>query len=211
MSHKKINIIIADDHVMFRQTLSSFLQYDDAIKIQGQAGNGEELLHVLNSKKADIILLDVHMPIMSGVEALAILKTRFPDIKVIIISSDFSPFLLNEYTKIGVHGFLPKGCDTQVLLDAIHETIKFGNSLSISQALLQKTNTPYTNPFLLTKKEMQVLSLTSKGNSNKKIASTIYVTERTVEFHKTNIYNKTGLQSLSEMIAYGIKNGLDKL
>lgn len=211
MPRKKINIIIADDHVLFRQALGSFLQLDDTINIQGEAGNGEELLHVLNSKKADVILLDVHMPVMGGVEAMAILKTRFPDVKIIIISSDFSPFLLCEYTEKGAHGFLPKNCDATMLIQAIHQTIGQGNSLSISNELIKKNNTSFKNPFDLTEKEMQVLSLTSKGNSNKSIASTINVSERTVEFHKTNIYSKTGIKSLAEMIAYGIKNGLDKL
>lgn len=211
MPHKNINIIIADDHTLFRQALRSLLaQYAD-ISITGEAANGEELLRVLNSCQAHIVLLDVHMPIMSGVEALDVLRTRFPDIKVIIISSDFSPFLLTEYTKKGVHGFLPKGCDTDILIEAIHETMAKGNSLAISKALIQKNHSPFTNPFQLTEKEMQVLSHTSKGLSNKDIASTMHVAERTVEFHKTNIYTKTGSKSLADMIAYGIKNGLDKL
>jgi DNA-binding NarL/FixJ family response regulator len=207
-----VRIVIADDHAMIRQAIVSFLQdYINEVFIVGEAADGEELLKVLNSQKADMVLLDLNMPVMNGAKALEVIRKRFPDLKIIVISSDFSPFLLESYFKKGVHGYIPKGCDIEVLVRAILEVQKNGNCFSISKSLIKTKTTPYKNPYKLTPKEMKVLSLTSKGHSNREIGGFLEVSESAIEYHKTNIYHKTGLKSLADLISYGIKNGLDNL
>ena len=208
---KEIRIVVADDHSMFRQGVVMLLKHYTDVIIIGEAGNGEELLKLLNSRRADIILLDIHMPVMNGTQALDILKVRFPDVKIIIISADFSPFLLEEYIKRGIHGFIPKGCDIEILMEAINDVAKYGECHPLSRSIVARKSMPFRNHFNLTEKEMRVLSLTCKGNSNKEIAVIMDVAERTVEFHKTNIYLKTDLKSLADLISYGIKNGLDNI
>lgn len=209
--NQEIKIVLADDHSMFRQGISMLLkEYSDVIII-GEASHGEELLKLLNSRKADIILLDIHMPVMNGSQTIDILRVRFPDIKIIVVSMDFSPFLLEEYIKKGVHGFIPKGCDIEILMEAINDVRKHGECFALSRSIIKRKTMPFKNHFNLTEKEMMVLSLTCKGNSNKEIGSVLLIAERTVEFHKTNIYSKTEMKSLAEIISYGIKNGLDNL
>lgn len=207
-----VRIVIADDHAMIRQALVSFLQdYINAVLIVGEATNGEELLKVLTSRSADIVLLDLNMPVMNGAQALEVIKKQFPDLKIIVISSDFNPFLLESYIKKGIHGYIPKGSDIEVLVRAILEVQKNGNCFALSRSLVKKKTEPYKNPYKLTTKEMQVLSLTCQGYSNKEIGEVLEVTDSAVEFHKTNIYHKTGLKSLADLISYGIRNGLDVL
>lgn len=207
-----VRIVIADDHAMIRQAIVSFLQdYISEVFIVGEAADGEELLKVLNSQKADMVLLDLNMPVMNGAKALEVIRKRFPDLKIIVISSDFSPFLLESYLKKGVHGYIPKGSDIEVLVRAILEVQKNGNCFAISKSLIKTKTEAYKNPYKLTPKEMQVLSFTSKGHSNKEIGGFLEVSESAIEYHKTNIYNKTGLKSLADLISYGIKNGLDNL
>lgn len=206
-----IRIIIAEDHAMVRQTLSDFLHQQEDMTMVGEAGNGEELLALLNSRPADLILLDLHMPIMNGAQTLDIITKRFPDIKIIIISMDFGPFLLDEYLRKGAHGFIPKGCDIEVLLRAIYEIKANGNCIALSKSLIKTKAPAFNNSFGLTKKQLHVLSLTCKGSSNAEIASMLNITTSAVEFHKKNIYLKTGLKSQADLIAYGIKNGLDML
>ena len=212
---KKIRIVIADDHVMFRQGIISLLKFDPGILIAGEAANGRELLSVLNGNHADIVLLDIQMPVMNGTQALEVLRQRFPDLGVIIVSMEFNPAMAEEYFARGAHGFIPKGSDVDVLVEAIYKVKENGNCYDLSFKLAAQLNRhslkTFKNGFVLSSREIEVLRLTCKGNSNKEIGQALRIADRTVEFHKTNIYLKTGLKSLSEIIAYGIKNGLDML
>jgi DNA-binding NarL/FixJ family response regulator len=208
---KPIRIIIAEDHAMIRQMMTDFLHQQEGMTMVGEAGNGEELLGLLNSRPADLVLLDLHMPVMHGAATLEVIKERFPDLKVVIISMDFGPFLLEEYIRRGAHGFIPKGCDIEVLLRAIYEVKANGHCLPLSKSLLKTKMPSFVNSFDLTEKQLQVLSLTCKGSSNPEIAAVLDITTSAVEFHKKNIYLKTGMKNQAELIAYGIKNGLDML
>lgn len=208
---KPIRLIIAEDHAMVRQMMADFLHQQEGMTMVGEAGNGEELLALLNSRPADLVLLDLHMPVMNGAKTLDLIKKRFPDLKIVIISMDFGPFLLDEYIRRGAHGFIPKGCDIEVLLRAIYDVKAYGHCLPLSKSLLKTKMPVFANTFDLTEKQVQVLSLTCKGLTNPEIAAMLNITTSAVEFHKKNIYLKTGLKSQAEMIAYGIKNGLDML
>ncbi len=211
--NEKIRIVIADDHAMFRQGISSLLKFDPGLVIAGEAANGSELLKTLNGRHADIILLDIQMPVMNGTQTLEVLKQRFPDLGVIIVSMEFNPTIVQKYFERGAHGFIPKGCDVEVLVDAIYQVKEKGNCYDLSFELAGRLNKyslkHFENTYVLSTREIEVLRLACKGNSNKEIGHTLRITERTVEFHKTNIYLKTGLKSLSDLIAYGIRNGLD--
>lgn len=209
---EKIRIAIADDHRMFRQGIIALLSLNERIKVVGEVSDGSELLLLLNSLYADIVLLDIQMPIMNGIQALEILKQRFPDLGVIIVSMEFNPNMAEEYFERGAHGFIPKGCDVEVLVNAIYQVKEKGNCYELSFELASSLNKnsikSFKNSYVLSLREIEVLRLTCKGNSNKEIAQVLRIAERTVEFHKTNIYMKTGLKSLSDLIAYGIKSGL---
>jgi len=211
--NEKIRIVIADDHAMFRQGIISLLKFDAGLVVTGEASNGSELLKTLNGRHADIVLLDIQMPVMNGTQTLEILKQRFPDLRVIIVSMEFNLPIMERYFEKGAHGFIPKGCDVEVLVDAIYKVKENGNCYDLSVALAARlskhSSRNFENTYILSSREIEVLRLACRGNSNKEIGYTLRITERTVEFHKTNIYLKTGLKNLSDLIAYGIKNGLD--
>ncbi len=210
--NKKIRIVIADDHAMFRQGIISLLKFDPRLSVIGEAANGSELLKTLNGRQADIILLDIQMPVMNGTQTLEILRQRFPDQGVIMVSMEFNPSIVARYFEKGAHGFIPKGCDVEVLVDAIYKVKETGNCYDLSFELANRLNKyslkNFENTYVLSTREVEVLRLACQGNSNKEIARILRIAERTVEFHKTNIYMKTGLKSLSDLIAYGIKSGL---
>jgi DNA-binding NarL/FixJ family response regulator len=211
--NEKIRIVIADDHRMFRQGLNALLNLNERIKVVGEVSDGSELLLFLSNFYVDIVLLDIQMPVMNGTQALEVLKQRFPDHRIIMVSMEFNAFMLEEYFKRGAHGFIPKGCDIEVLIEAIYKVKEEGHCHNLSFKLVAQLNKhslkPFKNKFILSPREIEVLSLTCRGNSNKEVGTMLQITERTVEFHKTNIYSKTGLKNLSDLIAYGIKNGLD--
>lgn len=197
---------------MFRQGIISLLKFDPKLSVIGEAANGSELLKTLNGRQADIILLDIQMPVMNGTQALEILRQRFPDQGVIMVSMEFNPSIVARYFEKGAHGFIPKGCDVEVLVDAIYKVKESGNCYDLSFELAHRLNKyslkNFENTYVLSTREVEVLRLACQGNSNKEIAQVLRIAERTVEFHKTNIYMKTGLKSLSDLIAYGIKSGL---
>lgn len=197
---------------MFRQGISSLLKFDPRLNVIGEAANGSELLKTLNGRQADIILLDIQMPVMDGTQTLEVLKQRFPDMGVIMVSMEFNPSIVARYFEKGAHGFIPKGCDVEVLVDAIYKVKDSGNCYDLSVKLANKLNKcslkHFENTYVLSAREVEVLRLACQGNSNKEIGHTLRIAERTVEFHKTNIYMKTGLKSLSDLIAYGIRSGL---
>lgn len=211
----KIRLVVADDHAMFRQGLITLLKGYQDILVIGEASNGKELLKLLSNVNADIALLDIQMPVMNGLEALEVLTKRFPDIRVIMVSMEFNNTLLQKYIAMGIHGFVPKGCDIDVLTEAIYEVRRKGNCFDLSIKLVEKYSKQeleaFKNKLALSPREIEVLSLTCKGKSNKEIATDLFISERTVEFHKSNIYAKTGLKNPADLISYGIKNGLDIL
>lgn len=200
---------------MFRQGIISLLKFDPKLLVSAEAANGRELLKILNGTRADVVLLDIQMPVMNGTETLEVLKQRFPDLGVIIVSMEFNPAIAEDYFERGAHGFIPKGCDVEVLVQAIYEVKQKGNCYDLSFDLAVQLNKhslkAFKNNFVLSAREIEVLRLTCQGNSNKEIGQALRIAERTVEFHKTNIYLKTGLKSLSDLIAYGIRKGLDVL
>jgi len=197
---------------MFRQGIISLLKVDPKLLVIGEAANGSELLKTLNGRHADIALLDIRMPVMSGTQALEVLRQRFPDLRVIMVSMEFNPSIVARYFEKGAHGFIPKGCDIEVLVEAIYKVREAGNCYDLSVELAGRLNKyslkNFENTYVLSSREVEVLRLACQGNSNKEIGHMLRIAERTVEFHKTNIYMKTGLKSLSDLIAYGIKSGL---
>lgn len=206
---KITTLILADDHSMFRQGIISLLKEFDHIKISAEASNGEELLQLLKTSRADIVLLDLQMPVMNGGKALAQIRKLIPFQKVIILSMDFSQAMLDQYLSENMaQGFIPKNAEINILLEAIETTAEEGNCIELSRSLLNTFAKEFKNEFELTPRETEILSLCCKGLSNAQIAAASGISERTVEFHKTNIYEKTGFKNQRELIRYGIQNKL---
>jgi DNA-binding NarL/FixJ family response regulator len=208
---ERIKIIMVDDHKMLIQGLKSTFKDFPEIAVIGECSNGKELLELLKHKQPDIVLLDIEMPDMDGDETLKVLSSRYPSIKVIIVSMHCGEVLLEEYVKKGARGFIPKDGDIAVLIQAMREVKNKGNCYDLS-TILAKGKKPYCKPFLnpdnLSEREIEVLILTCKGRANKEIAHELNIVERTVELHKTHIYTKTNLKKVADLVLYGVKNGL---
>lgn len=210
-------IFIVDNNTSTRKGLSAILNIDSNNQIIGEAASAEELFDKINHIVPDIIILDLEMPGMGGEKALIKLKELFPDIKVIIYSMYFESWLIDKLINEGANGFIPKGCDDEVILLTIN-SVKQNNLIDnkiISEALISKlkdnNKKPFINPHDLSEKEILILNNICLCKSNKQIANDLNISERTVEFHKTNIFKKTGIDNCGALIIYSIKEGLFRL
>lgn len=210
-----INIFIVDDQGIVRDGLKMLLSLNEEIKIIGEAGNGEELLSLLTTKVPDVILMDVQMPIMNGIEATKAVKQKYPQVKVLILTT----FNQDEYVvgglKSGADGFILKDSDLQEIIKAIKAayegklllhpevTSKLINALqnapeSPTESKVEKKDLSE----LLTPREIEVVEQIMQGKSNKTISATLFLTEGTVKNYVSRILEKLELKSRSELIIY---------
>lgn len=199
---EKIRIIVTDDHQSYRQGLVSILKEENIFTI-GQAENGNELLNLLDVEllKPDVILLDLDMPKMDGNVALAQIKARHPEIKVIILSSFSEGSLQNDFKSKGASSYLNKNTDVKIIADTIkrtHYLVDYSN-------ILQKIKS------LFTERELQVIPLLLAGKTSRQIADILGVAEKTIEQYRNRLYDKTGTANGFEFSAYCAREGLNFL
>ncbi len=211
---KPIHLGVADDHLVLRQGLILLLKEYDNINIIIDVSNGKELLDALKKSKPDIILLDIEMPVMNGSEALDKIVLKYPDIKVIIMSMHFSDAYIIEFIKKGACAFIPKNCDIEKVVDAIHSVHEFGyyydNKVSAAMASLIK-KTPLESMIQgteFTRRELDVIRLICLKMSSNDIAKTLSLSIRTIEGHRYNISKKTNASGVMELIEYVTQNNL---
>jgi DNA-binding NarL/FixJ family response regulator len=212
---EQINLAIVDDHELFRYSLRMKLEsrYPE-IHIAGEAAKGTELFGLLETVAVDIVLLDVMMPGMNGIEVARRLKTQYPAVKILAISSDNSAQTIQEMLHIGIDGFISKNnCNGDILIEAIHTIMQgfefFGQDISeiISRVYLAKKNTArITDEF--TELEKCVIQYSIEGLTAKKIADRMFLSPRTVDWHKSNIFKKLGINSTLELVKFAVKNGI---
>lgn len=214
---QQTKIFFVDNSLATRKGLIAILQSDPTNIVCGEAGTAEELFDKILNNKPDIVILDLEMPGMGGEKALPELKRRYPEIKVIIYSMYFESWLIDKLINEGANGFIPKGCDDEIIFMTIN-SVKQNNLIDnklISETLICKlkdnNKKPFVNPHGLSEKEITVLNNICLCKSNKQIAHDLQITERTVESHKTNIFKKTGVDNCSALIIYSIKEGMLKI
>ncbi|HWY11281.1 MAG TPA: response regulator transcription factor [Bacteroidia bacterium] len=211
----KIKIHLVDDQQLFRQGVRSLLKGFNNLEVTGEAGNGIELLESLKESEPDVILLDIKMPLMNGEEAAKEIKKNFPGIKIIILTMHDEAYYILELIKIGIDGFLPKNCDIKEIVIAI-ESVNAGKIYfeeNIARAL--ETCEEFVRPEncvlgqkALDEMEKNVLKAICAGKRDKEIADHLNMSVYTVDFHKRNIKEKTGLQTSAELALYAVKNGI---
>jgi len=218
----KIKVLIVDDHRLLRDGLAALLSRADDIEIVGSVPSGEEAISVFPSLEPDIILMDIMMGGMTGIEATRWIKEQDKNVKVIIISSEIRKELVTAGIQCGIDGYLPKDVDVEVLHEAIR-TVNGGNHYFneaitnlVFEDFYQKkklTNTQgkITLPNDLTKRELEVLALVASGKSNQEVADDLFISIKTVETHKNHILDKLGLKNTAELVKYAIKNKLISL
>lgn len=213
---KSINLIIVDDHQLVRDGLKSLLSSHPGIVILGEASSGSELLKLLKENQPDILMLDVSLPGMSGLDITRIISTDYPDIKVMIVSMHIAEDFIFTALKAGARGYVHKNASRQELISAI-ETIHEGKeyfSTQVSDIILKsyirkaKSGVRQESEGIdvLSQREKELLKYVAEGFSNSSIAEKMSISVRTVETHKTNILQKLGLHSIVDLVKYAIRN-----
>ena len=219
---EKSKVLIVDDHRLLRDGLSALLSQADDIDIVGSVPSGEEAISIFPSLKPDVILMDIMMGGMTGIEATRWIKEQDPNAKVILISSEIKKELVTAGIQCGIDGYLPKDVDLSVLREAIRTVRNGGRYFNeaitnlVFEDFYQKkklTNTQgkVTLPNDLTKREQEVLALVAAGKSNQEVADELFISIKTVDTHKNHILDKLGLKNTAELVRYAIKNKLISL
>jgi DNA-binding NarL/FixJ family response regulator len=202
----KPGIIIVDDHRLFRSGLKYILDESDKYRVIAEASNGAEFLEIIQKVTPDLVIMDISMPIMNGIEASKNALSQFPDMKILILSmygeSEYYSVLLN----IGVKGFVLKDSDNDEFYTAINKVLE--GSTYFSQELLLGIIRQYSlqNSVKLTRREKEILELISQGYSNQAISGKLNISQRTVERHRTNLLEKTGSKNSISLVVFALKN-----
>ena len=210
-------IIIVDDHDLFRLGLQTTLKNRHAdISVVGEAHSGTSLFSLLKTTACDLVLLDIALPDMSGIEIARILKTKHPKLKIIVISADNSAPIIEELIDIGIEGFINKSnCNSDTLAEAIRSVMQgieyFGKDISeiiYRIYVAQKKTSEISSEF--SEQEKSVIQYCHQGLSGKQIADRLNLSLRTVDWHKSNIFRKLGINTTLEMVRFAVKNGIIK-
>ncbi|MBE9467797.1 MAG: response regulator transcription factor [Bacteroidetes bacterium] len=209
----QINIIIVDDHSLFRNGLKILLNNIENINVVAEAPNGKEYLDEIEKIDADIVLMDINMPVMDGIEATKKSLEKFPNLKIIALSMYGDAEYYYKMIDAGVKGFLLKNSDIKEVIDAIKKVNNGENYFS--QELLynvvknisptEKTN---KQQIKLSKRELEVLREICKGFSNQEIADELSISKRTVDKHRANLLSKTQSKNTASLVMYAIENKL---
>lgn len=205
---KPVKILIADDHLMVREGLKQILELDGDIQVVGQADDGLQCLQILEYLKPDVILLDINMPNMNGLQVLEKLRKSGNKEKVLILTIHNEVEYLMKAVEVGVNGYVLKDSASSVLRKAIF-TVYEGDTYiepSLTPILREKMERDDAAEELLTKREIEVLKLLAEGLFNKEIAYKLSISEKTVKNHVSNIFKKIGVADRTQAAVYAIKN-----
>ena len=205
-----ISVVIADDHPIFLFGLCNALGNYPGIKIVATASNGLEALKLLESKVPDLLILDIIMPVMDGIETARAVREKYPYVKILALSSDSSEQNLAQLVGIGINGFVSKNAAESEIVQAIHSVCSgydyFGADIaSLIRRIHNAKNLPDS---LFTDRELEIIKFSCHGLRYKEIADRLKISERTVETHKNNIFRKLGISSSVELVIYAIRNGI---
>jgi len=208
VTKKKYKVIIADDHTLFRQGLKLILEDMDDIKVVADVANGKELIQIVSVEEPDLIIMDINMPVVNGIEASKILLHDNPELKILVISMYGDEQYYNSVIENGVRGFILKDADNSELRTAV-KMILNGKSY-FSQDLLLKLirNRQATPKIVLTAREKEILGLICEGLSSSEIAEKIFLSERTIENHRANLLDKTGCRNSLSLVIFALRNNL---
>jgi DNA-binding NarL/FixJ family response regulator len=209
---QKLNIIIVDDHEFFRSGLKMVINRLKYARVIGEAANGKEFLNLLGEKEPDIVLIDIQMPVMNGIEATRLAMEEYPDLKIVALTMFDDEEYVQSMIDAGARGFLLKNITREVLDQAL-QAIQSGNNYYSPELWGFFTRKVVSEPrsdedVQLTRREKEILQLICDGLSNKEIADRLFISERTVIGHKSNLLSKTNTKSSVGLLSYAIKNRL---
>ncbi len=212
----KIRVMIADDHAMVRQGLKTIIELEDDIEVVSQAANGEQAVLLARQDKPDIILMDINMPVLNGLQAIKILKEENCNCKIIVLTLHQDREYLFRTIQLGCEGYVLKDAESSVLIEAIRsvyrektyiqpnmtgELVKEYNRIT----LIEQDNSITKN---LTNREIEVLKLIADGLINKEIAKKLFISEKTVKNHISNIFKKLDVNDRTQAAIYAFKHNI---
>ena len=209
-----IRVLITDDHKVVRRGLRGFLELDPGLEVVGEASNGEEAVELARRLEPDVVLMDLLMPVMDGIEATGRIRRELPDVEVVALTSVLEDASVAGAIRAGAIGYLLKTTDADELREAIRAAAAGQVRLAPEAAarLMREVRSPVTGPETqaepLTERETEVLRLLARGKANKQIARELFVTLSTVKTHVNNLYRKLGVRSRTQAIARAKELGL---
>lgn len=209
----RIKVLLVDDHQLIIDGLKSLLKNTDEIVVVAEANNGREALRILDMLEIDVVLMDIDMPVMNGIDTLKEMQKLNSRFKVIILSMHQEAGMIKSLMSIGAHGYLLKSCAQDELISAIRK-VAAGQQFFSPEVTLSLLNPTPNNPLntnqpeLLTDRETEILKLIAEGFSNKEIGSKLFISHRTVDTHRTNLMKKLNSSNIAGLISYAIKNGI---
>jgi two-component system, NarL family, response regulator DegU len=210
---KPVNIMIADDHSMVREGIKQLLELDGDIVVTSEASNGKQCIELLDENRTDVLLLDINMPIMNGLQVLQYIRENRVKVKVLILTIHNEVEYLMRAVEHGVDGYVLKDSDSSVLKKAIF-CVNRGESFiqpeltPILKMKLEEKNNQTNDDDALTKREIEVLKLLAEGLFNKEIAYMLAISEKTVKNHVSNIFKKINVSDRTQAAVYAIRNNL---
>lgn len=217
--NKRIRVIIADDHPIFRQGLRiTFGAVSEEFELVGEAIDGASALHLVEELQPDVVLVDVRMPGIDGLEALERIRANWPRVSVVILTTYNDDELVLRGLQAGASGYLLKDCDLETLLNAVRtaargDTLLQAGTIERLLQALPRAATPaqssrHASPFELTEREREVLAGVARGERNKEIAARLGLTRRTIDTYLGNIFTKLGVDSRASAVAVALEHGL---
>ncbi len=218
---KKIQVILVDDHQLIRDGIKSLLQDAQNIEVLNEASSAAELFQLLKTQKPDILILDVSLPGMSGIEITKVIQKEYSSIRVMILSMYIGEDFIFNALKAGARGYLHKNINSYELITAIEEINK-GNeyfSTQVSDIILKSfvkkahigVKQGEEKEDTLTSRELEIIKLVAEGFSNPEIAEKLIISVRTVESHKTHIMQKLLLNTIADLVKFAIRNNIIEL
>jgi len=209
-----IKVAIADDHQVFSRSLSTILNAQPDIEVAGEAHTGEEIVALCSEQEPDVVLMDISMPVMDGIAATREICNLLPSTKILILTVHTDDAHVFQGIKAGAQGYLLKDCTPEDLTRAIR-TVYAGDTI-MAQDIAQKMLTTFEGiqnddaeiaPHL-TERELEVIKALAQGKSNKQIAQSLHISEKTVRNHASNIYKKLHIYDRTQAVIYAVRRGL---
>jgi len=211
----KIKVLIADDHTILRQGIKALLDNQAEIEVIGEAKDGREALTLIERLLPDVVLMDIAMPGLNGLEATRRIKKKFPEIKVLVLTMYTNEEYVFQILNAGANGYLVKETAFQDLISAIKAVYR--DEAFMSPSISKKVINRYTQRVrdandttsdILTTREREILQLIAEGSSSKKIAEALFISPKTVETHRTHIMDKLNIHNRTDLIKYAIRTGI---
>ena len=210
----RISVYLVDDHQIMLDGIKALLSNDKAIDIAGESIRCKEAFEMISICKPDVILTDIHMPDMNGIEFSRLVKNNFPEIKIIALSMSAEEALISDMLEAGASGYLVKNIGKEELREALIRVVSgevyFSPEVAaqLSKALLNSRNRDKEPVVKLTQRELEIVRLIAKEYSNEQIANALFISERTVETHRKNIFRKTKIKGVIGLLKFAMENKL---